>query len=117
MRSHLCGALDAGDIDATVDLAGWVNRRRDHGGVIFVDLRDHNGRVQVVFDPDQPEIFHQAEQIRAEYVLRIRGRVRRRPEGTENSDLPTGAIEVLADELEVLNRAKTPPFQLDEWDV
>lgn len=117
MRSHLCGALDASDINATVDLAGWVNRRRDHGGVIFIDLRDHDGRVQVVFDPDHPEIFHLAEQIRAEYVLRIRGRVRHRPEGTENPDLPTGDVEVLADEVEVLNRSKTPPFQLDEWDV
>ncbi len=117
MRSHLCGALDASHIDSTVELAGWVNRRRDHGGVIFVDLRDHDGRVQVVFDPDQPELFQLAEQLRSEYVIRISGRVRRRPEGTENPDLPTGEVEVLAQSIEVLNRSKTPPFQLDEWDV
>ena len=114
MRSHYCGTLDASHIDASVDLAGWVHRRRDHGGVIFVDLRDHTGRVQVVFDPDDPEIFQRAEQIRGEYVIRIRGIVRRRPEGTENPNLPTGEVEVLGQSLEVLNRAKTPPFPLDE---
>lgn len=117
MRSHLCGALDASHIDSSVELAGWVNRRRDHGGVIFVDLRDHDGRVQVVFDPDRPEIFRLAEQIRPEYVIHVHGRVRRRPAGTENPELATGEVEVVADDLTVLNRAKTPPFQLDEWDV
>jgi aspartyl-tRNA synthetase len=91
-----------------------VHRRRDHGGVIFVDLRDRDGLVQVVFDPDTPEMFKLAEQIRGEYVLRVRGRVRPRPEGTVNKDLPTGEIEVLALELEVLNAAETPPIQLDE---
>jgi aspartyl-tRNA synthetase len=114
MRSHYCGTLDASHIDASVDLAGWVHRRRDHGGVIFVDLRDHTGRVQVVFDPDDAEVFQRAEQIRGEYVIRIRGIVRQRPEGTENPNLPTGEIEVLGQSLEVLNRAKTPPFPLDE---
>ncbi len=114
MRSHLCGTLEADHVDSTVELAGWVHRRRDHGGVIFVDLRDHTGRVQVVFDPDNPEIFALAEQIRSEYVIRVRGLVRRRPEGTENPNLSTGAVEVLGQSLDVLNRAKTPPFPLDE---
>ncbi|MDX1609010.1 MAG: aspartate--tRNA ligase [Halofilum sp. (in: g-proteobacteria)] len=117
MRSHYCGRLDASHLDVPVELAGWVHRRRDHGGVIFIDLRDHSGRVQVVIDPDDPEVFRLAEQVRGEYVLRITGHVRRRPEGTENPDLPTGEIEVLCAGIEVLNRAKTPPFQLDEWDV
>ena len=94
-----------------------MNKRRDHGGVIFIDLRDREGILQVVFDPDTPEIFAQAEQIRNEYVLRIKGRVRMRPEGTINNDLPTGQIEVLAKELEVLNESDTPPFQLDDDDV
>jgi len=117
MRSQYCGTLDASKIDAPVELSGWVHRRRDHGGVIFVDLRDHTGRVQVVFDPDDAETFQVAEQIRSEYVIRITGHVRRRPEGTENPDLPTGEVEVLGAGLEVLNRSKTPPFMLDEWDV
>jgi aspartyl-tRNA synthetase len=114
MRSHYCGELDSGAIDQQVRLCGWVHRRRDHGGVIFVDLRDRSGLVQVVVDPDQAETFRLAEQVRSEYVLAVAGRVRRRPEGTENPDLPTGAIEVLAQELQVLNAAETPPFQLDE---
>jgi len=114
MRTHYCGQLDASHIDHEVDLAGWVHRRRDHGGVIFLDLRDHAGRVQVVFDPDAPEIFADAEQVRSEYVIRVQGRVRRRPEGTENPQLATGDVEVLATGLSVLNRAKTPPFPLDE---
>jgi len=117
MRSHYCGALDTSVLDQHVELAGWVHRRRDHGGVIFVDLRDHAGLVQVVFDPDDPEPFRIADQIRSEYVIRAQGRVRRRPEGTENPELATGWVEVAATRVEVLNRAKTPPFQLDEWDV
>ena len=115
MRSHYCGELDSGSIDQQVRLCGWVHRRRDHGGVIFVDLRDRGGMVQVVFDPDRPEMFALAEQIRSEYVLAIEGRVRRRPEGTENPNMPTGEVEVLATELTVLNSADTPPFQLDEF--
>jgi len=95
-------------------LCGWVHRRRDHGGVIFVDLRDRDGLVQVVFDPDLPEMFKLAEQVRSEYVLMVRGLVRPRPEGTVNKDLPSGEIEVLARELEVLNASETPPIQLDE---
>jgi aspartyl-tRNA synthetase len=114
MRSHYCGQVNASHIDQEVQIYGWVHRRRDHGGVIFIDLRDREGLVQVVFDPDTPEIFSVAEQVRSEYVLRIRGRVRPRPEGTVNPDLATGEIEILGLELEVLNQAETPPFPLDE---
>ncbi len=113
MRSNYCGELNGAHVGQEVLLCGWVHRRRDHGGVIFVDLRDRGGLVQVVFDPDRPETFELAEQIRGEYVLRVKGRVRPRPEGTENEDLPTGAVEVLALELEVLNTSDTPPIQLD----
>jgi aspartyl-tRNA synthetase len=114
MRSHYCGALESGLIDREVSLCGWVHRRRDHGGVIFIDLRDRSGLVQVVFDPDRAEIFALAEQVRSEYVLAVTGRVRRRPEGTENPELATGEVEVLGLSLQVLNAAETPPFQLDE---
>ncbi|MCG6940804.1 MAG: aspartate--tRNA ligase [Thiohalocapsa sp.] len=115
MRSHYCGDLNAGLIDETVRLTGWVHRRRDHGGVIFVDLRDRSGLVQVVFDPDRPEMFALAEQVRSEYVLAVEGRVRRRPAGTENPNMATGEVEVLALDLTVLNRAETPPFQLEDY--
>lgn len=114
MRTQYCGNLNASFIDQEVELCGWVHRRRDHGGVIFIDLRDREGLVQVVFDPDLPEMFSLAEQVRNEFVLRVKGRVRARPEGTVNPDLPTGEVEVLGLELEILNRADTPPFQLDE---
>jgi len=114
MRSHYCGDLNSSHNGQEVVLCGWVHRRRDHGGVIFVDLRDREGLVQVVFDPDTPDMFKLAEQIRNEFVLRIRGVVRPRPEGTVNKDLPSGEIEVLARELAVLNAADTPPIQLDE---
>ena len=114
MRSHYCGQIDGSLLDETVTVCGWVNRRRDHGGVIFIDLRDREGRVQVVFDPDAPDIFATAEQVRGEYVLAITGKVRRRPPGTENDALRTGQVEILARRLEVLNEAETPPFQLDE---
>ncbi|WP_038088817.1 aspartate--tRNA ligase [Acidihalobacter prosperus] len=117
MRSHYCGTLEASLVDQEVVLCGWVNRRRDHGGVIFIDLRDRTGLAQVVFDPDLPEVFAQAERARGEYVLQVRGRVRRRPVGTENAAIPSGEIEVLGRELRVLNAADTPPFQLDEDDV
>ncbi len=117
MRSHYCGDVDKSLVDHTVTLCGWVNRRRDHGGVIFVDLRDREGLVQVVFDPDSPEVFKRAEQLRSEFVLRVSGKVRPRPEGTVNPDLRTGEVEVLGLELEVLNQAQTPPFQLDDEDV
>ncbi|MBC53675.1 MAG: aspartate--tRNA ligase [Gammaproteobacteria bacterium] len=114
MRSHYCGELNTARIDETVSLCGWVHRRRDHGGVIFVDLRDRDGLCQVVFDPDRAETFALAETLRNEFVVRVTGLVRARPEGTVNKELPSGGIEVLAHELEVLSIAKTPPFQLDE---
>ncbi len=117
MRSHYCGELRKGQEDQEVVLCGWVHRRRDHGGVIFVDLRDRDGLVQVVVDPDRAQVFAVAEQVRSEYVLRVAGRVRARPAGTENPDLPTGEIEVLATELTVLNSAETPPMPLDEHGI
>ncbi len=114
MRSHYCGQVDQSLIGERVSVCGWVHRRRDHGGVIFVDLRDREGLLQVVFDPDRADIFAEAERIRGEYVLAVTGLVRERPEGTINENLPTGHVEVLAHELEVLNRAETPPFHHDE---
>jgi aspartyl-tRNA synthetase len=114
MRSHYCGQVDETLIGEEVEVCGWVHRRRDHGGVIFVDLRDREGLLQVVFDPDRPEIFAEAERIRSEYVLKVKGKVRNRPEGTVNPNMRTGQVEVLAHELEVLNRAETPPFHHDE---
>ena len=117
MRSHYCGHLNASHIGQEVEICGWVHRRRDHGGVIFIDLRDREGLVQVVYDPDIPDVFAIAEQVRSEFVLRVKGRVRRRPEGTENPNMPTGEVEVLGLDLEVLNRAETPPIQLDDEDT
>ncbi|TVO74842.1 aspartate--tRNA ligase [Sedimenticola selenatireducens] len=114
MRTHYCGHLNASHIDQEVEICGWVHRRRDHGGVIFIDLRDREGLVQVVYDPDLPDVFSAAEHVRSEYVLKVSGRVRARPEGTVNPDMPTGEIEILGLALDVLNRADTPPFQLDE---
>jgi aspartyl-tRNA synthetase len=102
-------------IDQEVRLCGWVHRRRDHGGVIFIDLRDRSGLVQVVFDPDDADMFALAEQVRSEYVLAVQGRVRRRPDGTENPNMPTGEVEVLARLLTVLNASETPPFLLDDY--
>ena len=117
MRSHYCGAVTEELLDQEVTLCGWVNRRRDHGGVIFIDLRDREGLVQVVFDPDRAEIFEIAEHVRNEYVLRLTGRVRARPDGAINPELTSGKIEILGLDLEVLNAAETPPFQLDDVDV
>ncbi|MFN3986509.1 MAG: aspartate--tRNA ligase [Rhodocyclaceae bacterium] len=114
MRSHYCGKVTAADLDQTVMLCGWVHRRRDHGGVIFIDLRDREGLVQVVCDPDRADMFAIAESVRSEFVLRLTGRVRRRPAGTENPNLTSGEIEVLCHEIEVLNAAATPPFQIDD---
>jgi aspartyl-tRNA synthetase len=113
MRSHRCGELTETHLDQEVDLCGWVHRRRDHGGVIFIDLRDREGLVQIVFDPDYAEAFQLAETVRSEYVLKIHGKVRRRPSGTENPNLTTGKIEILAIQLEILNKAETPPFPLE----
>jgi aspartyl-tRNA synthetase len=117
MRSHYCGQLDTTHLDQEVELYGWVRRRRDHGGVIFIDLRDREGIAQIVFDPDREEAFASADMVRNEYVLRISGRVRKRPEGTINPDMSTGEVEVLGHSIEILNKAKTPPFQLDDEHV
>jgi aspartyl-tRNA synthetase len=114
MRSHYCGHVNRAEIGRTVTVAGWVHRRRDHGGVIFIDLRDREGLLQVVFDPDLAEMFKEAERLRSEYVLTVEGLVRPRPEGTVNKNLPSGEVEVLAKKLTVLARAKTPPFHHDE---
>jgi aspartyl-tRNA synthetase len=114
MRSHYCGQVEQSLIGKQVSVCGWVHRRRDHGGVIFVDLRDREGLLQVVFDPDRAEIFAGAERIRSEFVLAVKGVVRERPEGTINPNMATGRVEVLAHELEVLNRSETPPFHHDE---
>jgi aspartyl-tRNA synthetase len=114
MRSHYCGNINDTHIGQEVAVAGWMHRRRDHGGVIFVDLRDRAGLVQLVFDPDRAEVFAEAERVRGEYVLRVKGLVRARPEGTVNDRLPSGKIEILAHELEVLNESETPPFHYDE---
>ncbi len=113
-RTHYCGALRATDAGKTVILMGWVQRRRDHGGVIFVDFRDREGLVQVVFNPElNPAVHQEAHRIRSEYVLAVQGKVRKRPEGMANPDLKTGEVEVMIDELEILNESKTPPFVLD----
>jgi aspartyl-tRNA synthetase len=114
MRSHYCGQLTAGHIDQTVTLCGWAHRRRDHGGVIFIDLRDRDGVAQVVCDPDRAQTFATAERVRAEYCLKVVGRVRRRPEGTVNPNMASGEIEVLCQDLEILNVSAPLPFQLDE---
>jgi aspartyl-tRNA synthetase len=114
MRSHYCGDLRASESGQEVEIYGWVHRRRDHGGVIFLDVRDRTGLLQVVFDPDEEESFALADSVRNEYVLMAKGKVRPRPEGTVNPEMPTGEVEVLGKELKILNAAKTPPFQLDE---
>ncbi|WP_432695434.1 aspartate--tRNA ligase [Marinobacterium sp. YM272] len=114
MRSHYCGGLRKEHIGEDVVLMGWVHRRRDHGGVIFLDVRDREGIAQVVFDPDREESFNLADSVRNEFVIEIHGTVRARPAGTDNPEMPTGAIEVLGKELKILNKSETPPFQLDE---
>jgi aspartyl-tRNA synthetase len=114
MRTHYCAELSAALVGQQVTLAGWAHRRRDHGGVIFIDLRDREGLAQVVCDPDRAEAFQAANRVRGEFVLRVSGRVRARPEGTVNPNLPSGAVEVLAEEVEILNPSVPPPFQLDE---
>ena len=115
MRTHYCGDVTAANIGETVELTGWVHRRRDHGGVIFLDVRDRAGIVQVVYDPDTPASFAVADRVRNEYVLAIKGRVRPRPAGTVNPSMKTGAIEVLGSSLTVLNESATPPIQVDEY--
>lgn len=114
MRSHYCGDINETLNDESITVCGWVHRRRDHGGVIFIDLRDRSGLLQLVFDPDTPEIFALAESLRPEFVIRATGKVRGRPEGTINNKLPTGRIEVLGQSLEILNASETPPLQIEE---
>jgi len=114
MRSHYCGQVDDKLIGQEVTVAGWVNRRRDHGGVIFIDLRDREGLLQIVFDPDAAAMFKEAERLRSEYVVKVKGHVRERPAGTINANLASGRVELLAQELELLNRSEPLPFQLDE---
>ena len=114
MRSHYCGQVNGQLIGQEIAVAGWVHRRRDHGGVIFVDLRDREGLLQIVFDPTAAAVFHEAERLRNEFVVRVRGRVRARPGGTVNPNLASGGVELLAEELELLNRSEPLPFQLDE---
>ncbi len=114
MRTHYCGHVDEQLMDQEVEVCGWVHRRRDHGGVIFIDLRDREGMVQVVYDPDIHDVFATAERVRNEFVLRVKGRVRARPEGTENSNLRTGKVEILGLELEILNRSEPPPFLVED---
>ena len=114
MRTEYCGLVTEALMGQTVSLCGWVNRRRDHGGVIFVDLRDREGYVQVVCDPDRPEMFALAEGLRNEFCIQVKGVVRARPEGTTNEQLKSGRIEVLCHEIVVLNPSVTPPFQIDD---
>jgi aspartyl-tRNA synthetase len=114
MRTHYCGHVNESLIGQTVTVAGWAQRRRDHGGVIFVDLRDREGLLQIVFDPDKPAVFAMAERVRNEFVLKVTGKVRARPPGTANAHLKSGQVELLCQELEILNRSEPLPFQLDE---
>ena len=117
MRSHYCGQLNLAHIDEEVEVCGWVRHHRDHGGVIFIDLRDREGLVQIVFDPSTRASFSVAERVRSEYVLGVKGRVRPRPPGTENPGLSTGAVEILAQGVQILNSAESPPFPLEEEGV
>src|SRR3954467_11774965 len=114
MRTEYSGLVCSGHLGQTVTLFGWVHRRRDHGGVIFIDMRDREGLVQIVCDPDTPATFATADKLRNEYVLKIVGRVRERPNGTVNPNLVSGEVEVLASEIEILNAALSPPFQIDD---
>ena len=115
MRTHYCGVLRKDHIDQRVELCGWVHRRRDHGGVIFLDLRDHQGLIQVVFNPDTVDAFETADDVRSEYVVQLQGRVRARLDGATNPDLATGEVEVLGDAISILNRSRTIPFPLNEY--
>ena len=114
MRTTYCGLVSEMLMGQTVTLMGWAHRRRDHGGVIFIDLRDREGIVQIVCDPDRAEMFKAAEDVRNEFCLKVTGKVRARPEGTVNNNITSGKIEVLCLEIEVLNPSITPPFQMDD---
>ena len=115
MRTHYCGQVNESLIDDTVEICGWVHRRRDHGGVIFIDLRDREGLVQCVFRPENKAIFTVAETVRNEYVLKISGNVCHRPEGTVNENLPSGHVEIDVTELVILNESEAVPFRIDEY--
>ena len=115
MRSHYCGEVTKALLNESVKLTGWVHRRRDHGGVIFIDLRDREGLVQVVFHPDNKDIFKLAEALRNEYVLQITGNVNPRPDGTINAKMRTGEVEVNVTDIKILNTAETTPFPIDEY--
>ena len=115
MRTHYCGEVGKTEVGQEVEVCGWVHRRRDHGGVIFLDVRDRSGIVQVVYDPDTEDSFATADRVRNEFVLRAKGLVRDRPDGTVNPEMATGEVEILGSQLEILNAALTPPFQLDEY--
>jgi aspartyl-tRNA synthetase len=114
MRTHYCGEIDSALVGRTLTLCGWAHRRRDHGGVIFIDLRDREGLAQVVFNPDRSDAFRVAEKVRNEYVLRVTGTLRRRPQGSTNPELRSGEVELVAQEVEILNASATPPFQIDD---
>lgn len=114
LKSRDCGSLRTDDVGIEITLAGWVHRRRDHGGLIFIDLRDSTGLVQIVFQPTSDEAFGTAEQFRSEWVVQIQGHLRFRPRGTENPNMPTGEVEVLATSACVLNSSKTPPFEIGQ---
>ena len=115
MRSHYSHQINTSLIDQTVHVCGWVHRRRDHGGLIFIDLRDRTGLVQIVCDPDNPDSFEQAESLRNEFVIKITGQVRHRPEGTINSDLQSGEVEISVEKLTILNKAAPLPFNVDDY--
>ena len=117
MRTLYCGHVNSSHVDQEIYLCGWAHRRRDHGGVIFIDLRDREGIAQIVIDPDTPSAFKIAEEIRSEYVLRVKCKVRRRPDGTINKNIPTGEVEMLVSEIEILNASKTPPFVIDDENI
>ena len=114
MRTNYCGKVGVVNVDETITVSGWVHRRRDHGGVIFVDLRDTTGLIQLVFDPEHQDLFSEAEKLRGEFVLSASGTIRRRPEGTINPELPTGEVELLVLSLVILNKSATPPFHHNE---
>ena len=114
MRSHYCGDVNETLVGQTVTVAGWMHRRRDHGGVIFIDFRDREGLVQIVCNPEDADSFAIAERVRSEYVLQVEGEVRLRPEGSDNNDLKSGKIEIVAKRIEILNSSETPPFPLSE---
>jgi aspartyl-tRNA synthetase len=117
MRTNYCGLIDSSYLGQTITVFGWAHRRRDHGGVIFIDLRDREGLLQIVIDPDTPETFATADKSRNEFVLKITGLVRPRPDGTVNKNLKSGEIEVLAKDIEVLNSSLTPPFMIDDENI